>query len=242
MPGGGYANLELYERLGSSPDVTVVAILGEGSFHQVHGGTTTNQPDADERHARLMSLRRALRASCASGRSAGPGKPIHFVGRISRARRCARGPRRMTAPRRSARRSDVDGERRSGAARCRCPRSSGRSSPTRSGAASRGRTDAGSASAVERAPTDLLAYQELIARGPARLDRRDRGDGAGAARFLASICDLVGHGRVLVGPARGLPSGEPHPRITLDHSDHPRRGRRASGSSRAVGEDRTRSS
>ena len=53
MPGGGYANLELYERLGSSPDVTVCSILGEGSFHQVHGGTTTNQAEAEERRARV---------------------------------------------------------------------------------------------------------------------------------------------------------------------------------------------
>ena len=43
MPGGGYANLDLFERLGdvarTSPWST---ILGEGTFHQVHGGTTTN--------------------------------------------------------------------------------------------------------------------------------------------------------------------------------------------------------
>ena len=42
MPGGGYANLELYERVTLRPDVNLVTILGEGSFHQVHGGTTTN--------------------------------------------------------------------------------------------------------------------------------------------------------------------------------------------------------
>ncbi len=46
VAGGGFANLELYERLGSTPGVTEVSILGEGSFHQVHGGTTTNVEDA----------------------------------------------------------------------------------------------------------------------------------------------------------------------------------------------------
>ena len=51
MPGGGYANLDLFERLAVTPGVTLATILGEGSFHQVHGGTTTNQPDADERDA-----------------------------------------------------------------------------------------------------------------------------------------------------------------------------------------------
>ena len=61
MPGGGYANLELYERLGATPDVNVVTILGEGSFHQVHGGTTTNRADPDDRRADDHRLRRPLR-------------------------------------------------------------------------------------------------------------------------------------------------------------------------------------
>src|SRR5262249_53795328 len=55
MPGGGFANLELYERLGASPDVTVTTMLGEGSFHQVHGGTTTNLADPEARHKRIAS-------------------------------------------------------------------------------------------------------------------------------------------------------------------------------------------
>ncbi|HTD49874.1 MAG TPA: TylF/MycF/NovP-related O-methyltransferase, partial [Acidimicrobiia bacterium] len=54
MPGGGYANLELYERLGAAPDVNVVTILGEGSFHQVHGGTTTNRADPDDRRSTIV--------------------------------------------------------------------------------------------------------------------------------------------------------------------------------------------
>ncbi|MDZ7673808.1 MAG: hypothetical protein U5K30_01880 [Acidimicrobiales bacterium] len=54
VAGGGYANLELYERLGSSADVTVSTILGEGSFHQLHGGTTTNQIDPAERRTRVF--------------------------------------------------------------------------------------------------------------------------------------------------------------------------------------------
>ena len=62
MPGGGYANLDLYERVGSTPGLRVVTILGEGSFHQVHGGTTTNQPDPDERLARLEGFRDHYRA------------------------------------------------------------------------------------------------------------------------------------------------------------------------------------
>ena len=61
MPGGGYANLELYERLGSAPDVTVSTIIGEGSFHQVHGGTTTNQADRGRAPGPGLRLQPALR-------------------------------------------------------------------------------------------------------------------------------------------------------------------------------------
>ena len=42
MPGGGFVNLDFFERMVSSPGVNLVDILGEGSFHQLHGGTTTN--------------------------------------------------------------------------------------------------------------------------------------------------------------------------------------------------------
>ena len=42
----------------TSPSCT---IIGEGSFHQVHGGVTTNQADADERRPQDLRLQRALR-------------------------------------------------------------------------------------------------------------------------------------------------------------------------------------
>ena len=41
-PGGGYANLDLLERAVHLPGATVVTVLGEGTFHQVHGGVATN--------------------------------------------------------------------------------------------------------------------------------------------------------------------------------------------------------
>ena len=55
MAGGGYTNLEIYERLASSPDVQVATIIGEGSFHQLHGGTTTNLASPAERRERVFS-------------------------------------------------------------------------------------------------------------------------------------------------------------------------------------------
>ena len=63
MPGGGYANLDLYERLAVAPGTNVVTILGEGSFHQVHGGTTTNAPDPEAAASRARRLRPPLRGA-----------------------------------------------------------------------------------------------------------------------------------------------------------------------------------
>ena len=44
LPGGGFLNLDLYKRACDAPGITPVQLVGEGSFHQLHGGTTTNVP------------------------------------------------------------------------------------------------------------------------------------------------------------------------------------------------------
>lgn len=41
-PGGGLANVDVYLRACELPDVLVVTLFGEGTFHQVHGGVATN--------------------------------------------------------------------------------------------------------------------------------------------------------------------------------------------------------
>ncbi len=41
-PGGGYVNLDTFERAVALPGREVVTLLGEGTFHQVHGGVATN--------------------------------------------------------------------------------------------------------------------------------------------------------------------------------------------------------
>ena len=46
-PGGGFANLDLLSRAVNLPKVTVVTLLGEGTFHQVHGGVATNRSNDD---------------------------------------------------------------------------------------------------------------------------------------------------------------------------------------------------
>lgn len=43
-PGGGQVNHEFLGRVLSQPDICPVVILGEGSFHQIHGGVATNVP------------------------------------------------------------------------------------------------------------------------------------------------------------------------------------------------------
>jgi len=42
LPGGGFANLDFFKRACDFEGSTPVQLIGEGSFHQVHGGTTTN--------------------------------------------------------------------------------------------------------------------------------------------------------------------------------------------------------
>ena len=42
MPGGGLINLDTFFRACELPDSEMVTLLGEGTFHQVHGGIATN--------------------------------------------------------------------------------------------------------------------------------------------------------------------------------------------------------
>ena len=43
-PGGGLANLDLFRRACEAPGSQLVVVLGEGTFHQLHGGASTNAP------------------------------------------------------------------------------------------------------------------------------------------------------------------------------------------------------
>lgn len=47
LAGGGYANLDFYKRACEAPGAQLVTLLGEGTFHQFHGGAATNaRPEA----------------------------------------------------------------------------------------------------------------------------------------------------------------------------------------------------
>jgi hypothetical protein len=43
LPGGGLANHDLYRRACGLPGVELVVLLGEGTFHQYHGGAATSR-------------------------------------------------------------------------------------------------------------------------------------------------------------------------------------------------------
>ncbi len=49
LPGGGIMLPDLYLRLTELPDSQIVQLLGEASFHQLHGGTSTNVSRADQK-------------------------------------------------------------------------------------------------------------------------------------------------------------------------------------------------
>lgn len=63
LPGGGLANLDCYRRALERPGSRLVMLLGEGSFHQLHGGISTNVPVSEgaQRFARWADQYRQLR-------------------------------------------------------------------------------------------------------------------------------------------------------------------------------------
>lgn len=48
-PGGGFANIDFFQRAAGHCGTQIVCLLGEGSFHQLHGGTVTNALPADKK-------------------------------------------------------------------------------------------------------------------------------------------------------------------------------------------------
>ena len=221
MPGGGYANLELYERLGSSPGVTVTTILGEGSFHQIHGGTTTNQTDADERRARVFGYG-AHYAEQRGKPFRGPGKPIHYVGSMPSPSMRRTKSRRRTGEAFLETSALIQGD---GPALHPMPMPD-ELAVTFTEAIWRtvpwdhtswlGRR-------VRSAPTDLLAYQEIVTEvRPDWIIEVGSGD-PGRTLYLASICDLMDHGRVLTVDERTADDRPQHPRVdTMSANTHSR--------------------
>lgn len=210
-PGGGYTNLDIYERIGATPGVQLVSLLGEGSFHQVHGGTTTNQADPTERKEKVFAF--GERYAELRGRPySGPQKQIHYVGHFH-----GDASRRTRARRMTASAFDVDDliEGIDGKARKALPvpddLREGFVAAYHRSLAHRHTSWLGR-SAIN-APTDLLAYQEIIHRVRPDWIIETGTNGGGRAQFLASILDLVGHGRVLSIDSRHFDDLPEHPRV-----------------------------
>jgi hypothetical protein len=58
-PGGGYANLDMWTRATTFPGALPILLLGESTFHQLHGGVATNAvvPRQVEMHAEYERIR-----------------------------------------------------------------------------------------------------------------------------------------------------------------------------------------
>jgi cephalosporin hydroxylase len=208
--GGGYANLDLYERLASTPGVRLATILGEGSFHQVHGGTTTNQPVLEDRNDDLTAYAEQYEA-LRGHRFRGAQKPIYYVGNFTQSARRTR-PRRLVAPH-FFKRAAANGD----------------GPPQQATAIPADLKDAfidayydslaGQKATwldvpVATPPTDLFVYQELIAEHrPDVVVETGTGRG-GRALYLAGVCDLVGHGTVISIDPEDVPGRPTHPRLT----------------------------
>lgn len=63
LPGGGFVNLDTFKRAVEAPGVTPVQLVGEGCFHQLHGGTTTNSI-GKQRDKKLAEYRKQYREIC----------------------------------------------------------------------------------------------------------------------------------------------------------------------------------
>ena len=141
----------------------------------------------------------------------GPGKPIHYVGTITRR---AAPPDPVPPPDGAGvlARQAIDGpRRRARRAPSRARGAAPRPSPRPSGTAWRGSEHHLARPAGARRAHRPARLPGAHRPGAARLGRRaPTGDGGRHALFLASICDLLGHGQVLVG--RRPMSGRSHPR------------------------------
>jgi cephalosporin hydroxylase len=212
-PGGGFVNLDFYERMVCSPGVNLVTMLGEASFHQVHGGTTTNVAEPDK----LVTSYEEEYTELRGRRWYVPLHDARYVGSLPPAARRIR-PRRMGSFQRFH-----DAGVKMTANRPFRPvpvpqdlKSEFIEAVWRSGEWHRtpwlGRS-------THRTPTDLFAYQELICRLKPDWIVETRTGAGGLALFLASICDLIDHGEVL--SISGYPLVDPpeHPRITYLHGD-----------------------
>jgi len=211
LPGGGFANLDLYERAIATPGLNLVTLLGEGSFHQAHGGTTTNEQDATDRASRLTAYRDEYMDL--KGRPYRTASRFHYVGgMVDSARRSK--PRRMGAKAFLRTAEQLAGD---DLPRASTPLPAELEEEYRDGywRSFRWKKLSWLGRPVERAPGDLLAYQQMIADAkPDWIVTTSQDAAPGRDLYLASLCQFLGHGEVLALCARERDqAAAAHPRL-----------------------------
>jgi glycosyltransferase involved in cell wall biosynthesis len=80
IPGGGFLNLDILKECTKVEGTHLVALLGEATFHQLHGGTTTNVGD-QERTDRIQLYRKQYKEIRGEGYRL-PTLPIQYIGHL----------------------------------------------------------------------------------------------------------------------------------------------------------------
>lgn len=80
-PGGGYVNHDFLDRVLQRPQFDLYVLLGEGTFHQIHGGVATNSQPGEHPASAFMEEYRRIRNKTFKLRSGD--NPIYF-GKIPR--------------------------------------------------------------------------------------------------------------------------------------------------------------
>jgi hypothetical protein len=80
--GGGLVSADMYNRACEVPGAELVMLLGEGTFHQMHGGAMTG---ADEQQSQALWHQWAKQYERITGKPvAAPNKNMQFIGHVPR--------------------------------------------------------------------------------------------------------------------------------------------------------------
>ena len=220
MPSGGYVNLELWERLHAHPGVTPVTLLGEGTFHQFHGGITTNVQSEAERRSRIHAFRvhyEAMRGRALTGVT----EPMQYIGAMGTKAAQRTRSRQPTLEEFLGHRDPVGGTEEDPVW---MPEALKTIATEALWNQQTWRETTWLGLPVRRYPTDLQSAQEIITDvvpGAVVLVADDDGL-AGRGMFVASVLDGLGGGKVvLVGPPGFEPPSHPRIEATEVGVDHP---------------------
>jgi glycosyltransferase involved in cell wall biosynthesis len=82
-PGGGYLNLDTYRRALELPDARPVILLGEGTFHQLHGGVATNATPDRLRENLILWSDQYQRIRGQPYETVRPSQPTTYIGTLT---------------------------------------------------------------------------------------------------------------------------------------------------------------